>query len=78
MFEQDMKTDDPQFELLNVQLPSRVRTSVNVLSAFLQVANDTGGSSQRSTVNVSCRVNLGTGGYRPGPANQCLYFFADR
>ena len=32
-FEQDMKTDDPVFELLDVALPSQ-NTSVNVLQIF--------------------------------------------
>jgi hypothetical protein len=32
-FDQEMKTEFPDFELLNVELPNRARTSVNVLQA---------------------------------------------
>jgi hypothetical protein len=35
-FEQDMKTENPEFELLSVQLPNRIGTSVNVLQAQVQ------------------------------------------
>jgi hypothetical protein len=35
-FDQEMKTDIPDFELLNVELPNRSRTSVNVLQAYVQ------------------------------------------
>jgi hypothetical protein len=35
-FDQDMKTDIPDFELLSVELPNRARTSVNVLQAYVQ------------------------------------------
>jgi hypothetical protein len=35
-FEQDMKTDNPEFELLSVVLPNRIRTTVNVLQAYVQ------------------------------------------
>jgi hypothetical protein len=35
-FDQEMKTDIPNFELLNVELPNRARTSVNALQAYVQ------------------------------------------